>query len=118
VRSKELGFVFQSYNLLPRLNAIENVMLPMMYQRENRLPEAQRYEKAMFALEQVGLAERARHLPKEMSGGQQQRVALPAALIMIPLWCWPMNQPATSTQNPATKSWTCSTICTKKAPQS
>jgi putative ABC transport system ATP-binding protein len=85
VRSKELGFVFQSYNLLPRLNAIENVMLPMMYQRENRLPEAQRYEKAMFALEQVGLAERARHLPKEMSGGQQQRVAIARALINDPL---------------------------------
>jgi len=85
IRSRELGFVFQSYNLLPRLTALENVMLPMMYQRENRLSIKDRPEKAIAALENVGLSSRAHHLPSQLSGGQQQRAAIARALINDPI---------------------------------
>jgi putative ABC transport system ATP-binding protein len=85
IRSRQLGFVFQSYNLLPRQTALDNVMLPMMYQREGNLPMEERKEKALNALESVGLKERADHLPSQMSGGQQQRVAIARALINDPV---------------------------------
>jgi putative ABC transport system ATP-binding protein len=85
IRGKQLGFVFQSYNLLPRITALENVMLPMMYQRENRLGMHERKEKALAALEQVGLANRAHHMPNQLSGGQQQRIAIARALINDPI---------------------------------
>ena len=84
VRNKKIGFVFQSYNLLPRLTAIKNVMLPMIYGGHNRKSEKERYEHARAMLESVGLGDRAHHRPNELSGGQQQRVAIARALINNP----------------------------------
>ncbi|HMD90138.1 MAG TPA: ABC transporter ATP-binding protein [Anaerolineaceae bacterium] len=85
IRNAKLGFIFQSFNLLNRMTAIEDVMVPMMYRVENRLSMSERRERAMAALESVGLADRANHLPNELSGGQQQRVAIARALINDPV---------------------------------
>jgi putative ABC transport system ATP-binding protein len=81
IRAEQIGFVFQSFNLIPTLNAVENVetaLVPL------KIPNAQRREKAMRALDSVGLADRARHLPTELSGGQQQRAAIARALVKEP----------------------------------
>ncbi len=85
IRSKQLGFIFQSYNLLPRLTALENTMLPMMYRHDNKLNEAEQRKVAAKALDTVGLAERTHHYPSQLSGGQQQRVAIARALINDPI---------------------------------
>lgn len=77
IRNKEVGFVFQGYNLIPELTAIENVELPLIYQN---IPIGKRYDMAMDALERVSMEERADHRPNEMSGGQQQRVAIARAI--------------------------------------
>lgn len=81
IRNKKIGFIFQNFNLLPRLTAEENVELPLIYQK---VPATERKERVKKALEQVELYNRRKHKPTELSGGQQQRVAIARALVTSP----------------------------------
>jgi putative ABC transport system ATP-binding protein len=114
IRNQKIGFVFQGFNLLSRTSALENVELPMLYMRQRLGGQSQR-ERALKALDAVGLADRSDHKPNQLSGGQQQRVAIATRSPTNPPCFWLTSPPATSTPAPAWTSWAYSRGSTSKA---
>lgn len=102
IRNKEIGFIFQGFNLIANLDAVENVELPLIYRG---LGKQKRRRIAVEALKKVGLGTRMKHKPSELSGGQQQRVAVARALPHSRRSYWPMSRPVIWTPNPLRKSW-------------
>ena len=100
VRARKVGFIFQSFHLVPRLTAFENVELPMVLAA---MAPAERRERAQAVLASLNLTDRAHHRPDQLSGGQRQRVAIARAMVMQPPCCSPTSPPATSTTCPATR---------------
>jgi len=85
IRNQRFGFIFQSFNLLPQTTALENVLLPLLYRREDHLTDDEQKQKALKVLQAVGLGDRVDHKPQQLSGGQVQRVAIARALINDPV---------------------------------
>lgn len=112
IRNEKIGFVFQSFNLLGKLTALENVKLPLSYAGV-RLKEADARARKQLSL--VGLEGREHHLPNQLSGGQQQRVAIARALVCEPEIILADEPTARSIRAPAWRSWSCSRACTPRA---
>jgi putative ABC transport system ATP-binding protein len=85
IRNQRIGFIFQSFNLLAQTTALENVMLPLLYRRDEHMTDAEQKQKALKVLQDVGLGDRVAHKPQELSGGQVQRVAIARALVNDPV---------------------------------
>ena len=112
IRNKMLGFIFQQYNLLPKLTVLENVEVPLMYAG---VPKPERRQRALAALEIVGLASKLKNMPNQLSGGQQQRCPSPGPWREILRSFWPTSPPAPWTAAPAGRFWGCSRISTARA---
>ena len=112
IRNEKLGFIFQQYNLLPKLTLLENVEVPLVYAG---IPAAQRHATAKAALERVGLGNKLKNLPNQLSGGQQQRVSIARALARGPAVILPTSRPVHWTPTPAAKFWECFKTCTNRA---
>ncbi len=112
IRNEKLGFIFQQYNLLPKLTLLENVEVPLVYAG---IPAAQRHAKAKAALERVGLGTKLKNKPNQLSGGQQQRVSIAVRWPGTRRSSSPTNPPALWTATPAAKFWGCSRTCTNRA---
>ena len=111
LRNREIGFVFQNFNLIGDLRVFENVELPLTYRNLKRAERRRRVEES---LERVGMSHRMNHFPSQLSGGQQQRVAVARALVGDPRSCWRTSPPGTWTPGTVEPSWSFWTNCTRK----